>query len=421
MKKIILMAVAVLGALAINSCRKETETIIERVEVQKGNQILSGIGAPTETLGNVGDYYLDLSNSNLYGAKTAQGWGNPISLKGIQGDKGEKGDTGATGQKGEKGDTGATGQKGEKGDTGATGQKGEKGDTGATGQKGEKGDTGATGQKGDKGDTGATGQKGEKGDTGATGQKGEKGNTGATGQKGEKGDTGTPGQNGSKIYAGIGAPTINIGAVGDWYIDSQNKRLYGPKETSGWSNEYIPLTVNSEIRDSDYVLSENNSKLTKWLNKGVKKIDMNTVPELRNVNDIRFDSFAGCTELESIIIGDNVLYIQARAFSYLKKLKNITFNNKIESISNDVFRGCTALTTLTFPKSIKDFASRSFEDCPNLKTFIIKAETPPRVNTFPSLFSTGDEPTIYVPANSVENYKKAEGWKKYANKIQAIP
>ena len=397
MKKIILMAVAVLGALAINSCRKETETIIERVEVQKGNQILSGIGAPTETLGNVGDYYLDLSNSNLYGAKTAQGWGNPISLKGIQGDKGEKGDTGATGQKGDKGDTGATGQ------------------------KGDKGDTGTTGQKGDKGDTGATGQKGEKGDTGATGQKGEKGNTGATGQKGDKGDTGTPGQNGSKIYAGIGAPTINIGVVGDWYIDSQNKRLYGPKETSGWSNEYIPLTVNSEIRDSDYVLSENKSKLVKWLNKGVKKLDMNTVPEFRNVNSIEFSSFNGCTELETIIIGDNVLNIQTSAFSHLKKLKNITFNNKIEGISNYVFRGCTALTTLTFPKSIKDFASRSFEDCPNLKTFIIKAETPPRVNTFPSLFSTGDEPTIYVPANSVENYKKAEGWKKYANKIQAIP
>ena len=343
------MAVAVLGALAINSCRKETETIIERVEVQKGNQILSGIGAPTETLGNVGDYYLDLSNSNLYGAKTAQGWGNPISLKGIQGDKGEKGDTGATGQKGDKGDTGATGQ------------------------------------------------------------------------KGDKGDTGTPGQNGSKIYAGIGAPTINIGVVGDWYIDSQNKRLYGPKETSGWSNEYIPLTVNSEIRDSDYVLSENKSKLVKWLNKGVKKLDMNTVPEFRNVNSIEFSSFNGCTELETIIIGDNVLNIQTSAFSHLKKLKNITFNNKIEGISNYVFRGCTALTTLTFPKSINFFASGSFEDCPNLKTFIIKAETPPRVNTFPSLFSTGDEPTIYVPANSVENYKKAEGWKKYANKIQAIP
>ena len=108
------MAVVVLIAFTVNSCRKETETIIERVEVQKGNQILSGIGAPTETLGNVGDYYLDLSNSNLYGAKTAQGWGTPISLKGIKGEKGDKGDAGQKGDKGQKGDTGAKGEKGEK-------------------------------------------------------------------------------------------------------------------------------------------------------------------------------------------------------------------------------------------------------------------------------------------------------------------
>ena len=379
MKKIILMAVAVLGALAINSCRKETETIIERVEVQKGNQILSGIGAPTETLGNVGDYYLDLSNSNLYGAKTAQGWGNPISLKGIQGDKGEKGDTGATGQKGDKGDTGATGQKGEKGDTGATGQKGEKGDTGATGQKGEKGDTGATGQKG------------------------------------EKGDTGTPGQNGSKIYAGIGTPTINIGAVGDWYIDSQNKRLYGPKETSGWSNEYIPLTVNSEIRDSDYVLSEDKKDLTKWLNGGTRKIDMNSVPELRSVIRITAPngisntppSFQGCTELKSIILSDNIIYITRNAFKDVKKLETVTIKSKIEKIDDKAFYGCD-----------------------KLKSIIIEAKTPPILgdqvfwwhnpnnnNYDHSLFYI----KIYVPTESIEIYKKAQGWANYRDKIYPIP
>ena len=391
MKKIILIAVAVLGALAINSCRKETETIIERVEVQKGNQILSGIGAPTETLGNVGDYYLDFSNSNLYGAKTAQGWGNPISLKGIQGDKGEKGDTGATGQKGDKGDTGATGQKGEKGDTGATGQKGEKGDTGATGQKGEKGNTGATGQKGDKGDTGATGQKGD------------------------KGDTGTPGQNGSKIYAGIGAPTINIGAVGDWYIDSQNKRLYGPKETSGWSNEYIPLTVNSEIRDSDYVLSEDKKDLTKWLNGGTRKIDMNSVPELRSVIRITAPngisntppSFQGCTELKSIILSDNIIYITRNAFKDVKKLETVTIKSKIEKIDDKAFYGCD-----------------------KLKSIIIEAKTPPILgdqvfwwhnpnnnNYDHSLFYI----KIYVPTESIEIYKKAQGWANYRDKIYPIP
>ena len=84
MKKVILMTVAVLVVLTVSSCRKETEKIIERVEVQKGNQILSGIGAPAENIGNVGDYYLDLSNTNLYGAKTKQGWGTPINLEGIQ-------------------------------------------------------------------------------------------------------------------------------------------------------------------------------------------------------------------------------------------------------------------------------------------------------------------------------------------------
>ena len=376
MKKIILMAVAVLGALAINSCRKETETIIERVEVQKGNQILSGIGAPTETLGNVGDYYLDLSNSNLYGAKTAQGWGNPISLKGIQGDKGEKGDTGATGQKGDKGDTGDTGQKGDKGDTG---------------------------------------QKGDKGDTGATGQKGDKGDTGATGQKGEKGDTGTPGQNGSKIYAGIGVPTINIGAVGDWYIDSQNKRLYGPKETSGWSNEYIPLTVNSEIRDSDYVLSEDKKDLTKWLNGGTRKIDMNSVPELRSVIRITAPngisntppSFQGCTELKSIILSDNIIYITRNAFKDVKKLETVTIKSKIEKIDDKAFYGCD-----------------------KLKSIIIEAKTPPILgdqvfwwhnpnnnNYDHSLFYI----KIYVPTESIEIYKKAQGWANYRDKIYPIP
>ena len=63
MKYFIFITVAMLAALTVSSCRKETEKIIERVEVQKGNQILSGIGAPSENLGNIGDYYLDLSNT----------------------------------------------------------------------------------------------------------------------------------------------------------------------------------------------------------------------------------------------------------------------------------------------------------------------------------------------------------------------
>ena len=93
--------------------------------------------------GNVGDILVNTGNSN--GNSDIGTWTNSSYLKG---EKGDKGDTGATG---EKGDTGATG---EKGDTGATG---EKGDTGATGKNGN------TGAKGDKGKQGERGAKGEVG------------------------------------------------------------------------------------------------------------------------------------------------------------------------------------------------------------------------------------------------------------------
>jgi hypothetical protein len=63
---------------------------------QDGNTILSGEGVPDVTLGVIGDFYLDISTTSLYGPKTASGWGEPVSLKGEQGEAGAAGDNGAT-------------------------------------------------------------------------------------------------------------------------------------------------------------------------------------------------------------------------------------------------------------------------------------------------------------------------------------
>lgn len=59
-----------------------------------GALILFGNGAPAETLGNDGDMYLDGAGSELYGPKTDSGWGTPLQLKG---EKGDQGDAGAPG------------------------------------------------------------------------------------------------------------------------------------------------------------------------------------------------------------------------------------------------------------------------------------------------------------------------------------
>lgn len=50
-----------------------------------GSQIYAGNGAPDPSLGAVGDYYLDKSSYDLYGPKTANGWGSPINIKGADG------------------------------------------------------------------------------------------------------------------------------------------------------------------------------------------------------------------------------------------------------------------------------------------------------------------------------------------------
>lgn len=98
-----------------------------------------------------------------------------------QGIQGEKGDTGETGNgiasviynadysltfrftNGEEFRTPSL-----RGERGPQGIQGEKGDTGPTGPQGPKGDTGETGPQGPKGDTGPQGIQGEKGDTGLT-------------------------------------------------------------------------------------------------------------------------------------------------------------------------------------------------------------------------------------------------------------
>lgn len=65
-----------------------------------GSVILSGTAAPVANLGKVGDFYLNKSNSDFYGPKTAAGWGQPFSLKGADGTNGTNGTNGANGANG---------------------------------------------------------------------------------------------------------------------------------------------------------------------------------------------------------------------------------------------------------------------------------------------------------------------------------
>ena len=223
------------------------------------NTILSGVGAPSNSIGIDGDFYIDTKNSNIYGPKMKKKWPAAVSLKGsngadgtdgksgsdgktitnasnvagpkgeqgIQGLQGIPGDIGPKGEQGLRGEVGATGAQGIAGPvgaqgpiglTGATGMQGpagsgSQGAPGATGATGAQGPAGATGPQGPAG-SGATGAQGPAGPTGATGATGSVGATGLTGAQGATGPTGLTGAQGPAGAAGATGATGLTGSVG---------------------------------------------------------------------------------------------------------------------------------------------------------------------------------------------------------------
>jgi hypothetical protein len=106
----------------------------------------------------------------------------------------------------------------------------------STGPQGATGATGATGAQGSQGATGATGAQGPQGETGATGAQGPQGETGATGPAGATGSAGTNGADGKTILSGSGTPSSGTGVNGDFYIDTTNNLIFGPKSAGAWGS-----------------------------------------------------------------------------------------------------------------------------------------------------------------------------------------
>ena len=89
-----------------------------------GNTVTNGAGAPTLTVGNAGDFYIDTTNNRLYGPKTTSWPTVFVSMVGIQGAQGIQGIRGLAGAQGPVGATGATGVAGPQGPIGLTGAQG---------------------------------------------------------------------------------------------------------------------------------------------------------------------------------------------------------------------------------------------------------------------------------------------------------
>ena len=298
MKQIVKWVMILTLSVAVTNCsREEAQKAINGINGKDGTAILSGNSTPALNVGNIGDYYFDQSSQKLYGPKKADGWGKPVTLKGTDGEKGEKGN------------------------------------------------------------------------------------------------------DGTQIIPGIGAPTPSIGNNGDWYIDTKNKKLYGPKTQNRWGDGFILGNGGSvsSLR-TNYILDKSGTILLKWYNSEITDVDMQSDPELKNVTIIANEAFKN-RSLKSIVLPNNLIKIGDYAF----------FSNN--------------LTSVTIPNSVTSISENAFYDNNQLISITILAVTPPIMEKHYYKFyinSYMDNTKIYVPAQSVNAYKTAEGWKQYADKIFPI-
>lgn len=163
-----------------------------------------------------------------------------------------------------------------------------------------------------------------------------------------------------------------------------------------------------------------------------------------NVISIGNNAFYNCSNLTSITISEGVTHIGDGAFWDCSSLSSIIIPSSVTSLGNSVFRDCINLTSVTFeensqlitigtqafqncssleiiiiPDNVEIIGSSAFYGCSNLTSVIVEREIPPSLGSNAFLY-TPSSLKIYVPSESVDAYKTAEGWSEYADRIYPI-
>ncbi len=132
-----------------------------------------------------------------------------------------------------------------------------------------------------------------------------------------------------------------------------------------------------------------------------------------SVTLIGSSTFESCSNLNSVIIPEGVTKIESSTFEGCSSLTSITIPDSVTEIGDYAFSGCSSLTSITIPDSVTSIGNYTFINCRNLTSVYCEPTTPPTGGT-DMFYNISSDCKIYVPMESAEAYKSANGWKKYA-------
>ena len=227
-------------------------------------------------------------------------------------------------------------------------------------------------------------------------------------------------------------PTLGISAFTNTndcpiYVPCESVMQY--KSASGWNKYTSRITCENPLTyaklyatysggtsysaecDSNTTLTSGNTRPSGYyLNSMTSAVIGDCVTSIAN------NAFNNCYILSSITIPNTVTSIGANAFGGCGSLSSVTIPNSVTHVGSGAFSGCSSLSSVTIPDSVTDIGLGAFDGCESLQSITVNAVTPPILDGY--VFNNTNDCPIYVPAESVENYKYE--WSDYASRIQAI-
>lgn len=189
-------------------------------------------------------------------------------------------------------------------------------------------------------------------------------------------------------------------------------------KSSGVTTFDVPTYETSDTGNFDFILLPKTSRVKIASVNGVKWNQYYTI--INRPPNITEIEFFGATEVADFSTSSNSLI-------KLVFHEGITNIGAFMSCCNSGEDSSTGLRKVTIPSTVTRISESLFKDCTLLRKVTMLPKTPPKIGEDGAQYSnhpfegTSDNLVIYVPSESLDAYKNADGWSMYASKIKAIP
>ena len=195
-----------------------------------------------------------------------------------------------------------------------------------------------------------------------------------------------------------------------------------------WLATYSDSHTESASCDTSSTITQNDINITNLTNvdingcvtsitinsfSGASSLSSVTIAD--SVSGIGYNAFRGCVSLTQINLPTGLTYIADSLFYNCTALTQINLPTGLTIIYSYAFRNCQSLTSVTIPDSVTSIRQDAFNGCRSLTKIIINSITP--YSLYSNVFDDTNNCPIYVPCESVNAYKSASDWRRYASRI----